>query len=136
MEAIDADIWVLTETSETVTPPGHTYVVSSPWPGAPYEADERGVMIWSRRPLRQVQALPFLAIQSEPAVAPSYAIVSQGSAPVACALAETLIGPLLVYGTVVTWPGDPGPQGDLPNGEAQGKAIDWQAADWTSLLSN
>jgi endonuclease/exonuclease/phosphatase family metal-dependent hydrolase len=136
MESIGADVWVLTETSESVTPPGHTYVVSSPWAGAPYAADERGVMIWSRRPLRQVQALPFLSTaRSEPADHLSYALISQDMAPVACALAETPVGPVLIYGTIITWPGDVGPRGGIGNGEAQRQAIDAQAADWTSLRS-
>jgi hypothetical protein len=93
-------------------------------------------MIWSRHPLRQVQALPFLSrTASEPADQPSYALTSQDIAPVACALAETPVGPVLVYGTIITWPGDQGPQGGMANGKAQRQAIDTLAADWTSLRS-
>jgi hypothetical protein len=133
MAEIEADIWVLTETSEAIRPARYSYLASSPWPGAPYEPDERGVMIWSRRPLRQVQTLPFLPKAGEPAAQPSYALTSQDTAPVACALAETPVGPILVYGTIITWPGDPGPQGGMASGAAQRQAIDAQAADWTSL---
>lgn len=137
MAEIDPDLWVLTETSEAIRPARYANVVSSPWPGAPYEPDERGVMIWSRHPLRQVQALPFLPkAANESATELSYAVASQATAPVACALAETPDGPILVYGTIITWPGDAGPHGGMASGAAQRQAIDAQAADWTSLRTN
>jgi hypothetical protein len=137
ISTVDADIWVLTETSASIMPRSYPYAASSPYLGAPFAPDERAVKIWSRRRMRQIEALPFLPPGSaDPATAASYALTTQDTVPVVCTLAETPLGPLLVYGAIITWPGDPGRQETVAHGDAQRSAIDRLAADWTGLRTS
>ncbi len=62
-----------------------------------------------------------------------YYTAGQGTSVAVCSEVCTPAGPLLVYGTVITWLNDPGPAGRVMYGAEHSKAITDHAADWERL---
>jgi hypothetical protein len=95
-----ADIWILTETRDTLRPLGRLAVHSRqrPYYGSSVKHRSRWVSIWSRLP---VTARP----------------VARGAdrERTTSALIATPLGPLLVYGSVMPWNGDKGRMGSDVN---------------------
>jgi hypothetical protein len=90
----DSDVWVLTEThDELALTEAYVPVRSSAQPSRP---GSRWVTVWSRLPILEIAAT----------VDPSRT---------AAALLDTPSGPLLVYGTVMPWHADAGPDGTAKN---------------------
>jgi hypothetical protein len=114
--AVDADVWVLTETHDSVSPgPGYS-AVSTGQPDRPGEPGERWATIWSRLP---IEPLP----------------PTRDTARSVAALVRPTTGrPLIVYGTVLPWLGSR--WRDLPadNGVAFRAALAAQLADWITLV--
>jgi hypothetical protein len=136
MAEINADIWVLTETNVSLSP-GHTY---NPWSspdGQPFRRPgERATMIWSRFPLRRTlptfAGMPLRDDAADP-IYPSYSVLGEYASPAICAEIVTPIGPLLVYGTIITWFGDRGPRKASGYEEEQRRSIPLYRADWAQL---
>lgn len=133
MGEIDADIWILTETNVCISP-GHSYNSWSSPAEQPYRRPgERATMIWSRLPIRRT--LPTFAGMAlrEDAIAPiypSYSVLGEHASPAVCAEVVTPLGPLLVYGTIITWFGDKGPHETSGYEEEQRRSIPLYADDW------
>lgn len=83
MQEARADIWILTETATWAMPEPDFHSAHVPADPARAE-DERWVSIWARWPLQPTGIAPW----------------ARGSLAVRC---ETLLGELVVYGTVLPW---------------------------------
>lgn len=116
LRAVDADIWVLTETRASVRPSqDHRFGSHAPaHPARRPDPDERWVSIWSRYPLRDA------------GISPS----RRGT--VAC-IADTPLGELVVYGTVVPWAHEPDPDGVVRAWNIHRRELARQAEEWQWL---
>jgi hypothetical protein len=116
LDAVDADVWVLTETHDSVSPgPGYS-AVSTGQPDRPGEPGERWATIWSRLP---TEPLP----------------PTRDPARTVAALVQPPHGaPLVVYGTVLPWLGSPWRDFPADNGLAFRAALAAQLADWITLV--
>lgn len=111
----DADIWVLTETSDRVAPDGFTPVHSRPRPNAAQGG--RWVTLWSRLPIRR----------SIEVADPNRCVA---------ALIDSPIGGLLVFGVVVPWHADVGepPRDPTPRvWQEQHRVLKGLAGEWRQL---
>lgn len=90
MQAANADIWVLTETRDELDL-GSGYTAVSSAPRHRTVPTSHWVTIWSRFPLRS-------------------SVEVQDAARTVAAIYDTPFGPLLVYGTVMPWQSDLGPE--------------------------
>ena len=129
---INADIWVLTETNESIRLDGYscfaTLETKLRKPG------ERTTMIWSRWPLREVPVFTDLPETETPTrVWPSYTVSSRDTAPAVCAIVDVPGTPLLVYGTIITYFGDRGPAGQSKYHDEQRSSITAHKRDWQRL---
>lgn len=112
----DADVWVLTETHDQLDlaaawGSSWSAVTSTPRPD---RTAERWVAIWCRLPIR-------------------HAVPTTDPCRTAAALLETPSGPLLVYGTVLPWHSDRGPDGSLRNWTEHHRVIPEQGHEWARL---
>ena len=110
IRSLGADIWVLTETWSEIVLPGY-HGVSTPSSLGTYHASESAVAIWvpeawGVRTLKVTTAT--LCVEVLPPDAES---------------------PLLVYGTIITWHGDPGGKNWVKHLEE----VDRQTTDWLQL---
>lgn len=113
LREIDADLWVLTETHSAITLDGYHCLATPAQPG--YHAEgESFAAIWSRWPIRR----------SIPTFDPHFA---------ACAEINSPLGPLLVFGTIITYANDRGINGKSRRWEEHRKSIAAHAADWLRL---
>lgn len=115
MQAIAADIWVLTETRASITPgEGYSGLHSPPHPLRRPDEDERWVSIWSRWPLKATD------VPADP----------RGTAS---AIVETPDGPVVIYGTVIPYANEV--DGEEPAGMWQShyRSIQRQGAEWLAL---
>ncbi len=114
---INADIWILTETNDSIIPGTEFSIASTPTIVADpiyHRQGEHKTSIWSRWPIVEVfrTATPHRAI---------------------CAILNTPDGKLMVYGTVFPYHGAKWPYGTTRNWDAHYAAIATQAADWIRL---
>jgi endonuclease/exonuclease/phosphatase family metal-dependent hydrolase len=115
MAAVDADVWVLTETRASVSPSESYYGVHvPPHPTRRPDIDERWVSIWSRWPLRPAGLPP------DP----------RGSLS---AVVERPAGDLIIYGTVLPWANDRGDGRRARMWERHYEEIERQSREWTEL---
>ncbi len=115
LNAIDADVWVLTETHDGVTPGSDYSCASSAEADRTSTVGERWASIWSRFPIEQ---LP-------PTRDPARTVAARVTHPEA--------GALLVYGTVLPWLGSTWRDYPARGGVAFRAALASQAADWADL---
>lgn len=115
MTAIDADVWVLTETHDTLRPGRDFQGCSTTDPDRDSEPGERWVTIWSRLP---IEALPSM---------------SDASRSVAARVVARGIGPVVVIGTVLPWLGSAWRGIGSANGEAFRAALTLQLSNWLAL---
>ncbi len=119
-----ADIWILTETHDSLTPAGCDYVVHSDQrkctaPGI--RAGSRQVSIWSHYPIIEQHTLKHSRADRA-----------------ACAEVSVRGGNWLIFGTVLPWHADGGltPEtGRVPNWSEHHREIDAQVLDWFALKS-
>jgi len=117
LEEIAADIWILTETHETVRPKSGAHQVSSPnIEAAPisHRVGEHKVTVWSRWPMLNRYEVSMVNRAAWTAI-------------------ETPIGDLIVYGTVIPYHGARWPYGTKRNWDAHYAAIAVQGAEWGRL---
>jgi endonuclease/exonuclease/phosphatase family metal-dependent hydrolase len=113
IQEMDCDIWVLTETHDDLALDA-TYYAESTTPRQSRRAGARWTTIWSRfPPLKRLAVLD-----------PSRTVA---------ALFESPVGPLLVYGTVLPWGSDRGPDGNAAGWTEHHRIIPVQAKEWASL---
>lgn len=115
---IDADIWILTETHDEVTPgDGYQGISTDPVPEPPiiHKDGEHRTTIWTR----------WSIIKTIPTSSPDRTV---------CADIETPFGPLLVYGTIIPYHrhGCP-PHGTAKQWESHYISIATQGAEWQRL---
>ena len=116
LDRIDADVWVLTETHNSVSPgPGYS-AASTGYADRPSEPGERWATIWSRL---RIEPLP----------------PTRDAARTVAALVHPPDGaPLVVYGTVLPWLGSQWRDFPADNGLAFRAALAAQLADWIALV--
>lgn len=111
---IDADVWILTETHESVSPgPTYTSVATTGTDRAQSDG-ERWTMIWSRLPM----------VATEPTTDPIRTVCA--------AFASPKHGPITVYGTVLPWATDTRLQ-PIKGAAAFVQTLEVQTADWKQL---
>lgn len=115
IQEINADLWVLTETHSAIALDGYSCLASPGQPGY-HSNGESFASIWSRWPIRQV--IPTFD---------QYFTV--------CADVDSPAGPILVFGTIITYANDPGPDSKSKSRrwEEHRKSIASHAADWRRL---
>ncbi len=117
LREVAADIWILTETHDGISPGSNYHAVSTPTiPDPPifHAAGEHKTTIWSRWPI----------VETWDTATPHRA---------ACAVIETPLGGLVVYGTVIPYHGARWPYGTPRNWDAHYAAIATQGADWSRV---
>jgi hypothetical protein len=115
IQAMQADIWILTETHASLSP-GLDFTSATPEESDPiHEPGEAWVTIWSRFPMESVTRT------SDPARTCAARILPNGSRP------------LVVYGTVLPWIGSTWQSIPSANGAAFSAALNAQCSDWLSL---
>lgn len=124
MDACSADIWILTETHDDLTP-GAEYASAHsrqrPFYGSRVAQGSRWVSIWSRYPIITRVCLPCADLERTVA-----------------ALIQTPIGALLVYGTVMPWKGDTGRCGErkfAAGWSEHHRVIPHQVKEWEALYT-
>ena len=110
IRSVGADIWVLTETWSGIVLPDH-HGVSTPSSLGTYDASESAVAIW----VPEAWGVRTLEVTTATLCAE---VVPPG--------AES---PLLIYGTIITWHGDPGGKNWVKHLEE----VDRQTTDWVRL---
>lgn len=108
----DADVWVLTETHDALD----LHPAYRPVSSRAHGQGERWVTVWSRLPL-----LGEVAVRD--------------TVRTAAALYEGPAGPILVYGTVLPWHADRGPDGRARNWTEHHRVIPEQAAECAELAA-
>lgn len=115
---IDADIWILTETHDAISPgDGYHACTTEPVPDPPtrHQDGERRTIVWSRWPFEEH-------------------IEEDMAHRTACARVETPLGKLIVFGTIIPYSGrDCPPYGKLRRWDAHYAAIAIQGAAWQRL---
>lgn len=115
MTAINADLWVLTETRFSISPAEkHCSLHAPPHPTRRSDPDERWVSVWSRWPLQPTNLPP------DPRGAVS-------------AIVNSPYGDMIVYGTVLPWANDKGDDGQSPMWQVHYEQIEQQAEHWRTL---
>ena len=115
LAAIGAEIWVLTESRDSVSPGADFRLVAKSNAHVRGENDERWVSIWTRLP----------ESRSRPTRDGNFS-----------ACAEIVVGSsvLAVYGTVLPWRGSKWREHGSANASAYRGALEAQAADWHELM--
>jgi endonuclease/exonuclease/phosphatase family metal-dependent hydrolase len=118
LREVDADIWILTETHDDISP-GTAYSAwaTKPVPEAPtrHRDGERRTIVWSRWPIKE-------------------RIDEDISHRTSCVLLETPLGDLVIFGTIIPYHGRGcPPHGTLRRWEAHYAAIAVQGASWQRL---
>jgi endonuclease/exonuclease/phosphatase family metal-dependent hydrolase len=117
IQEVAADIWILTETHDAICPDSGYYAISTTSVREPpiyHAAGEHMTTIWSRWPI----------IEQWETATPHRAT---------CAVIETPVGGVVVYGTVIPYHGARWPYGTPRNWDAHYAAIATQGADWSRL---
>ena len=110
---INADLWVLTETRSAIALDGYSCLASPSQPGY-HSNGESFAAIWSRWPIRR----------AVPTFDPYFAVCAEVNSPA---------GPMLVFGTIITYANDPGSDGTSRRWEEHRKSIASHASDWNRL---
>jgi endonuclease/exonuclease/phosphatase family metal-dependent hydrolase len=116
LDRVDADVWVLTETHDSVSPGPGFSSVSTEHPDRAGEPGERWATVWSRLP---IEPLP-------PTRDPARAV--------AAVVRPTHGAPFVVYGTVLPWLGSPWRDVPAHLGRAFRAALMAQLADWVDVV--
>lgn len=112
IRGIDADLWILTETHAAIALAGYSSVASERPDG--YREGESYASIWSRWPI----------CQQIPTFDPRFAVCAELASPA---------GPMVVYGSIITYANDPGPEKISRRWEEHRKSIEAHAIDWRRL---
>jgi endonuclease/exonuclease/phosphatase family metal-dependent hydrolase len=110
---IQADLWILTETNSAISLEGCHSLASESLPSY-HSAGESFATIWSRTPiLNKISTFdPYFAV---------------------CAEIESPLGPMIVYGSIITYANDRGLSGASKRWEETRKSIDAHDLDWQNI---
>lgn len=116
IKEVDADVWILTETNAAITP-GDDYFSVATLPVHNYHSlGENFTTIWSRfRMQRKIITFD-----------PEFSV---------CVEIESPLGPMIVYGTIITYANDKGPDGKSRRWEEHRKSILRHSEDWKRIRS-
>lgn len=142
IDRVAADVWVLTETHDSMTPGDGYAAVSTTVADRVHRPGERWVTIWSRWPIERLgttadpmRAVAVRVIVGAAGAAPSgeEATLSEHRSPTGSSSpAATGERGLIVYGTVLPWVGSE--WCDIPwRDGAFAAALEAQSADWRAL---
>jgi endonuclease/exonuclease/phosphatase family metal-dependent hydrolase len=115
IQAVQADIWILTETHTSISPGPDFTAVSTQQSDRAHEPGESWVAIWSRFPMES------MASTSDPCRAIAVWVRPEGGRS------------LIVYGTVLPWLGSRWQGIPAAGGAAFSAALSAQHADWLAL---
>jgi endonuclease/exonuclease/phosphatase family metal-dependent hydrolase len=120
---IDADVWILTETNASIIPTssrfpqvGYVSLASLPTKDLFHKLGESCTTIWSRYGIKQ-------------------AIETFEANTAVCAEIDTPIGRMIVYGTILTYANDTGPNGKSKKWVEHRKAIADHRKDWADIAA-
>jgi endonuclease/exonuclease/phosphatase family metal-dependent hydrolase len=120
---IDADVWILTETNASIIPAssrfpqaGYVSLASLPTKELFHKLGESCTAIWSRYGIRQ-------------------AVETFDVDTAVCAEISTPLGLMIVYGTILTYANDTGPNGKSKKWVEHRKAIADHSKDWTKIAA-
>lgn len=116
MGAVDADIWVLTETRAAITPSEGYHPLHCP-PLDSHDADERMVSIWSRWPIEPTGLAP----RARGAVS---------------GIVQTPDGPVAVFGSVIPYAHDKGAEGTSRLWQEHYREIKRLGPEWAALAAH
>jgi hypothetical protein len=116
MAVVGADIWILTETHQAISPGDGFLSVTSGDPDRPSKPGERWVGIWSRS-----------------AVEPLSSFVSDAARCVAARTAHPDVGEIVIFGCVLPWVGSAWKEITSAGGAAFAAALDEYRRDWERL---
>lgn len=116
MAAIDADLWILTETHELVGPGDGYSAAFSGEPDRRSESGERWVGIWSKFPVETLSSF-----------------VEDSARCVAARIVHPEFGEIVVYGGVLPWNGSKWRNLPSAGGVAFEAALHMQRSDWNRL---
>ena len=116
LASINADILILTETHESARPSGYEHHLASEPDPRYHKSGESCASIWSRYPLT---AIPTAADNRY------FTVCAEIQGP-------TGIGPMIVYGTIITYHGD-GVYEGVPAWSRHRTAVTTQVAEWYAL---
>lgn len=116
IQAVNADVWVLTETNTVIDlSASHQPIASTPVASL-HKSGENWTTIWSRYPVRPL-----------PTYDPSIAVCGEIDSPA---------GPLIVYGTVLPYHADRVHTGNAKSWSEHYRVIPLQAAEWRTLRAS
>lgn len=116
LKEVAADIWILTETDQSIAVEGHSRFATMPPSDKGYSASEAYAAIHSRFAMRAVPDTRF---------DPQFAVCVE--------IPESPLGPLIVYGSIITYRNDGVTEGQARVWERHRQAAAGQAADWAEL---
>jgi hypothetical protein len=114
---IDADVWVLTETQDSVSPGSAFRCIARSDRSPEHDCDESWVSIWSRLPLIAVQ------VSNDPVFSASATVALPSGMP------------LTIFGTVLPWRGRTWRGLQSADAAAFEAALDLQQKDWRKFTS-
>jgi len=110
---VEADLWVLTETHSCIAIDGFASLAAPPETGY-HRLGESYATIWSRWPI----------LSSVPTFNPNFAV---------CAEVRSPLGPILVYGSIITYAMDGVHNGGVRRWERHRESIRQHRKDWLEL---
>ncbi len=116
LKEVTADIWILTETDQAIAIEGHSRLATIAPADESYSASEAYCAIHSRFEMRAVPDTRF---------DPQFAVCVE--------IPESPLGPLIVYGSIITYRNDGVAEGLARVWERHRQASAGQAADWAEL---
>jgi len=116
IKEVEADVWILTETNAAINP-GDLYFSLATLPIPKYHSlGENFTTIWTTsRLIRKIQTFD-----------PEFAV---------CVEIESPLGPMIVYGTIITYANDRGPNNNSKRWQEHQKSILKHSEDWQRIRS-
>jgi hypothetical protein len=114
--AVGADIWILTETHQAISPGDGFFSVTSGDPDRPSKPGEKWVAIWTRYPMEPL---------------PSF--VSDPARCAAARISHPKLGEIIIFGCVLPWGGSTWRGIKSSHGEAFRAALEMYTGDWQRL---
>lgn len=109
---LDADVWILTETHSSLSVHGYFSEASEMDSSFHFEG-ESCAAIWSRYPLQKID--------------------TEDPLSTVCVEIQSPLGPILVYGTIITYAWDGVKEGEAKPWERHRNAVDQQTKEWKAL---